>query len=80
MIRTLCTSTPKGVHWRDARSYLLADDVRWSEEEGLVIGGVVRGKGLKADRLVHIPGHGDFQIEKVRTPPVLLKQATNHLL
>ncbi|KAG0125664.1 hypothetical protein HOY82DRAFT_135669 [Tuber indicum] len=65
IIRTLCTSTPKGVHWRDTRSYLLADDVRWSEEEGLVIGGVVRGKGLKADRLVHIPGHGDFQIEKI---------------
>ncbi|KAG0643199.1 hypothetical protein HOY80DRAFT_1034229 [Tuber brumale] len=63
--RTLCTTTPKGVHWRDTRSYLLADDVRWSEEEGLVIGGVVRGKGLKADRLVHIPGHGDFQIEKI---------------
>ncbi|CUS12601.1 unnamed protein product [Tuber aestivum] len=65
IIRTLCTSTPKGVHWRDARSYLLADDVRWNEDEGLVIGGVVRGKGLKSDRLVHIPGHGDFQIEKI---------------
>ncbi|RPA94819.1 DUF663-domain-containing protein [Choiromyces venosus 120613-1] len=69
IIRTLCTSTPKGIHWRDARSYLLADDVRWSEEEGLVIGGVVRGKGLKADRLVHIPGYGDFQIEKICEHP-----------
>lgn len=72
VIRSLCTQNPKGVHWRDARSYLLADDVRWSEEEGLGIGGIVRGKGLNVDRLVHIPGYGDFQIEKVclyRTPP-----------
>lgn len=65
VIRSLCTQTPKGIHWRDARSYLLADDVRWSEEEGLVIGGVIRGKGLNVDRLVHIQGYGDFQIEKV---------------
>ncbi|KAL0640807.1 ribosome biogenesis protein tsr1 [Maublancomyces gigas] len=65
VIRSLCTQTPKGVHWRDARSYLLADDVRWSEEEGLAIGGVIRGKGLNVDRLVHIQGYGDFQIEKI---------------
>jgi pre-rRNA-processing protein TSR1 len=64
VVRTLCTQHPKGVHWRDSRSYLLVEEVRWDDAEGLVIGGVVRGKGLKADRLVHIQGHGDFQIEK----------------
>lgn len=71
VIRSLCTQNPKGVHWRDGRSYLLADDVRWSETEGLAIGGVVRGKGLNPDRLVHIQGYGDFQIEKVHSAQFL---------
>ena len=65
VIRSLCTQNPKGIRWRDARSYLLAEEVRWDEREGLVVAGTVRGKGLKADRLVHIPGYGDYQIEKI---------------
>ncbi len=32
----------------------------------LEITGTVRGGCLSADRLVHIPGRGDFQIESVR--------------
>jgi pre-rRNA-processing protein TSR1 len=64
LVRSLCSSTPKGVYWRDDRPYLLAEEVRL-EGDALVVGGVVRGKGLKADRLVHIQGFGDFQIEKV---------------
>ena len=65
LMRSLCTSTPKGVNWRDDRPYVLADDVRF-ENDQLVIEGVVRGRGLNADRLVHIQGFGDFQIDKVR--------------
>lgn len=66
VIRSLCTQNPRGIRWRDARSYLLAEEVRWDEKEGsVVVAGTVRGKGLKADRLVHIPGHGDYQIEKI---------------
>ncbi|KAF8454611.1 hypothetical protein BGX38DRAFT_280271 [Terfezia claveryi] len=65
VIRSLCTQNPKGIRWRDSRSYLLAEEVRWDEREGLVVGGTVRGKGLKADRLVHIPGYGDYQVEKI---------------
>ncbi|KAL7267188.1 ribosome biogenesis protein tsr1 [Rhizina undulata] len=69
VIRSLCTMHPKGVQWRDSRSYLLAEEVRWDENNGLVIGGVVRGKGLKADRLVHIQGYGDFQVDKICAYP-----------
>jgi len=65
VVRSLCTQNPKGIRWRDARSYILAEEVRWNEREGLVVAGTVRGKGLKADRLVHIPGYGDYQIEKI---------------
>ncbi|KAF8460227.1 putative ribosome biogenesis protein tsr1 like protein [Kalaharituber pfeilii] len=65
VIRSLCTQNPKGIRWRDARSYLLAEQVRWDEKDGLVVAGTVRGKGMKADRLLHIQGYGDFQIEKI---------------
>lgn len=64
LMRSLCTSTPKGIHWRDDRTYMVAEEVRY-EGDQLVVAGVVRGKGMKADRLIHIQGFGDFQIDKV---------------
>lgn len=58
----------------EVRGYVVAegsDGVRWEAvagEEGkgrLEVIGTVRGGRLSADRLVHIPGKGDFQIEQV---------------
>ncbi|EFE35917.1 uncharacterized protein ARB_04851 [Trichophyton benhamiae CBS 112371] len=75
VIRGLCTATPKGIHWRDDRSWMLIENVEWpassAHETGdVVITGVVRGKGLKADRLVHIPTWGDFQVSSItKVPP-----------
>lgn len=69
LIRSLCTQFPKGVHWRDARAYMLAEEVNYTQEDGLTISGTVRGKGFKADRLVHLPGYGDFQIDKICANP-----------
>lgn len=72
VIRTLCTTTPKGVKWREDRSWMLVEDVEWPSEDDLsdthgevIITGVVRSKGLKANRLVQIGDWGQFQIEKV---------------
>lgn len=65
-IRTLCQKFPKSITWRDSRGWLVADDVAWDRTEGLVkLEGTVRGIGFNANRLVHIPGHGDFQIERI---------------
>ncbi|RDW90372.1 small subunit rRNA maturation protein TSR1 [Aspergillus mulundensis] len=69
-IRSLCTATPKGIRWRDDRSWMLIEDIKWPESasaevDNVVLTGVVRGKGLKADRLVHVPGWGDFQIDAI---------------
>jgi len=79
LVRSLCTVTPKGVRWREERSWMMIEDVRWPSgkqavEEGDATGevtltGVVRGKNLKADRLVHIGDWGDFQIDKITAAP-----------
>ncbi|KAK9448240.1 uncharacterized protein V1518DRAFT_428016 [Limtongia smithiae] len=72
LTRFLCQQFPKGVQWRDTRSYMLADKTWYEPSQTsaggsglLALQGVIRGKKLSADRLVHIPGCGDFQIEKI---------------
>ena len=72
-VRSLCTTVPKGIKWREDRSWMLVEDVRWSDESqkqpdptvGAVITGVIRGKSLNADRLVHVGHWGTFQIDKI---------------
>jgi pre-rRNA-processing protein TSR1 len=75
LMRSLCTITPKGVRWREERSWMLVDEVQWPENDGnVVLTGVVRGKGLKADRLVQVGDWGDFQIEKITAAPLATKK------
>ncbi|KAK6359475.1 hypothetical protein TWF696_000631 [Orbilia brochopaga] len=69
-IRSVCTQHPKGILWRDARSYMLASELGWdSEEEKAYVMGTVRGKGFKADRLVQLQGGGVYQVDKVVSLP-----------
>ncbi|KAI0025823.1 DUF663-domain-containing protein [Xylariomycetidae sp. FL0641] len=72
LMRSLCSTTPKGINWRDQRSWMLVDEVKWpaAETESTILTGVVRGKGLKADRLVHVGDWGTFQIEKITAAPL----------
>lgn len=67
LMRSLCSTTPKGIKWRDDRSWMLVEDVRFgdSDEASTVLTGVIRGKGLNADRLVQVGNWGTFQIEKI---------------
>lgn len=73
-VRGLCTATPKGIRWREDRSWMLIQDVQWpetsSDSSNVTVTGVVRGKGLKADRIVHIPGWGDFQVDSITAAPL----------
>ncbi|CCE61752.1 hypothetical protein TPHA_0B00800 [Tetrapisispora phaffii CBS 4417] len=72
-LRFLCQRYPRPVSWRDNRGYLVAQKVDFvennndpnSENGNLVIEGTVRGVGFNADRLVHIPGLGDFQVNGI---------------
>ncbi|CDO94321.1 unnamed protein product [Kluyveromyces dobzhanskii CBS 2104] len=68
-LRTLCQKYPRSVRWRDARGYLLADNIDFiesSENSGhLVVQGIVRGSGFNVDRLIHLPGMGDFHVSRI---------------
>ena len=76
LMRSLCNSSPKGVHWRDQRSWMLADEIQWpnSPSDSTIFTGVVRGKGLKANRLIQVGDWGTFQIEKITAAPLEKKQ------
>ncbi|CCL98709.1 uncharacterized protein FIBRA_00713 [Fibroporia radiculosa] len=64
--RTLCEGRPADVKWRDGRSYILTEEAHW-QDGTFSITGVVRGTALSANRLIHVPNYGDFQISKIMT-------------
>lgn len=71
LVRTLCTASTRGIRWRDRRSWMLVDGVERGsisengESSDVTLSGIIRGKGLSLDRLVHVPGWGDYQIGRV---------------
>jgi pre-rRNA-processing protein TSR1 len=77
VVRSLCTTLPKGVRWREDRSWMLVEEFSFGPQQSddanttgeCIISGVVRGKSLKADRLVQVGDWGDFQIEKIVAAP-----------
>lgn len=69
VMRSLCTTMPKGIRWREDRSWMLLEDCQWEGDQAVVTG-VVRGRGLKADRLVQVGDWGDLQIEKIVAAPL----------
>ncbi|KAJ2160933.1 ribosome biogenesis protein tsr1 [Coemansia sp. RSA 552] len=86
VLRMLTAQVPRGVKWRDTRPYLLADNVEFepSAEDPqtgrLAISGYLRGANLSANRLVHIPSFGDFQIEQIFHVPVAMEAAKGNTI
>ncbi|KZZ94965.1 Ribosome biogenesis protein BMS1/TSR1 [Moelleriella libera RCEF 2490] len=72
LMRSLCNTTPKGVRWREDRSWMLAEDVKFAtnDADSTIVTGVIRGRGLKADRLVQIGDWGTYEIEKIVAAPL----------
>jgi pre-rRNA-processing protein TSR1 len=69
-LRHITAQQPKGINWRDRHSYLIAEHLSISKNQDndlatLKITGFVRGNNFSADRLVHIPKFGDFQISRI---------------
>ncbi|KAI0084896.1 ribosome biogenesis protein tsr1 [Irpex rosettiformis] len=68
-LRGLCEGKPEEAKWREGRSYILAENVEWSNGT-LAVTGVVRGGALSANRLIHVPNYGDYQIAKIVSAPL----------
>lgn len=72
MVRYLSQHVPRKLAWRDRHSFISPvgmDFEKTSEELGtLKVVGWIRGQSLSANRLVHIPNYGDFQISLVSFP------------
>lgn len=75
LVRSMCTASTRGIRWRDDRSWMLVENVKWADpcdgadSAAVTLSGTIRGKGLNPDRLVHVPGWGDFQINVIREVP-----------
>lgn len=64
-LRALSEGKPGDVRWREGRAWMLGESAEW--DDGILrVTGVVRGASLSANRLVHLPNFGDFQISSVR--------------
>ncbi|XP_074119979.1 pre-rRNA-processing protein TSR1 homolog [Sminthopsis crassicaudata] len=74
LLRQLANQKQRHLAFRDRRSYLFAHaaDFVPSQESSSVgtlkLSGYVRGQTLNVNRLLHIVGHGDFQIKQIDAP------------
>lgn len=70
LVRGVGSITPKEMSWRTDRGYLLAQDCEYSSSEGILrLGGYVRGPGFHCRSLVHLTGHGDFELMRITVSP-----------
>lgn len=75
LLRHLSTQKQRHLAFRDRRAHLLAHTAEFvPAQEGDLVGtlkvsGFVRGQSLNVNSLVHIVGHGDFQMSQVDAPP-----------
>ncbi|NXI84533.1 TSR1 protein, partial [Rhipidura dahli] len=75
LLRHLSSQKQRHLAFRDRRAHLLARAAEFvpSQDSSLVgtlkVSGFVRGQTLNVNSLVHIVGHGDFQVSQVDAPP-----------
>ncbi|GMM32984.1 Tsr1 protein [Saccharomycopsis crataegensis] len=63
-IHTLCSVIPKGVTWLNNRGYVVAENIKFDDQE-LVIDGTVRGKGFHVNQTINIPNVGEFKVKLI---------------
>uniref|UniRef100_A0A8H7Y4G9 Ribosome biogenesis protein tsr1 n=1 Tax=Psilocybe cubensis TaxID=181762 RepID=A0A8H7Y4G9_PSICU len=68
-LRSLSEGKPSDVRWKEGRTWILGETTEW-EDGTLKLTGVARGSPLSANRLVHIPNFGDFQVSKILSAPL----------
>lgn len=86
LLRHIANQKQRSVFYRENRPHIVADKVEFVpsfDEEGneksvgtLKLTGFIRGQPLDVNKLVHLPGFGDFQMEQIDAPsdPYSIKQ------
>ena len=76
LLRCLCDTACTSIHWRQMRSYLLAEEATVTPQTpdpssacDLVIRGYIHGMPLSVYDLVHITGESSHQIRSIRVLP-----------
>ncbi|KAJ2552749.1 ribosome biogenesis protein tsr1, partial [Coemansia sp. RSA 1933] len=86
ILRMITAQVPKKIKWRRDRPYILADSVEFQpgtddpQVGRLALTGYLRGGNLSANRLVHLPNFGDFQIDTIYSVPVALEAAKGNAI
>ncbi|GAM84503.1 hypothetical protein ANO11243_024990 [Dothideomycetidae sp. 11243] len=80
VMRSLCSTAPKGIKWRDDRSWMLVEDLAWSDASPntFSVTGVVRGRRFNPDRLVQIGDWGVFQVDRIIPAPASGNRKVKH--
>eukprot|EP00795_Rhopilema_esculentum_P001310 gene1310-15697_t len=78
LLRHIANQKQRPVFYRDCRPFLLAEKVEFAthqNEDGqqsplgtLKVTGYIRGHQLDVNKLIHIPGFGDFQMLQIEAP------------
>ncbi|KAH8021029.1 hypothetical protein HPB51_011808 [Rhipicephalus microplus] len=74
LLRQIADQKRRLISYRDSRPHMLAESVEFCPQEGqnlvgtLKVSGYIRGKPLSVNSLVHISGHGDFQMTQIDAP------------
>ncbi|XP_036392546.1 pre-rRNA-processing protein TSR1 homolog [Megalops cyprinoides] len=74
LLRHLGEQRQRRPGFRSRRAHLLAQHASYAPGDAtgtgtLRVSGYVRGRPLQVNRLVHIVGHGDFQLSRIEAPP-----------
>ncbi|WFD30704.1 ribosome biogenesis protein tsr1 [Malassezia sp. CBS 17886] len=82
LLRTLATTAPRRVAWRDFRPWLVCEGAQWMPTHPhdtlgeLRVQGWIRGAPLSASRLVHIPDFGDYAVDRITAAPLTRTRRT----
>ncbi|XP_075552207.1 tsr1 ribosome assembly factor [Dermacentor variabilis] len=74
LLRQIADQKRRPISYRDSRPHMLAESVEFCPHESqnlvgtLKVSGYIRGKPLSVNSLIHIPGHGDFQMTQIDAP------------
>ncbi|XP_039613134.1 pre-rRNA-processing protein TSR1 homolog [Polypterus senegalus] len=85
LLRHLVSQKQRKLFFRSRRPYLLAQHATFQPGPGalgtLQVSGYVRGQPLSVNRLLHIVGHGDFQMSQIDASrdPLILKHVENRI-